>query len=152
MEITKTADVSIKALFQVVTESLKRDYQENTLKKLKKEDIIPGLNYIKTFGSSKQNQIKVIVERFEIPNQYDVSFCSNRGKQTISYHFQELEANKTLITYVQNLQASDIFQKGNHFLMNTLFKKSIEKQTQAQLEALVMHAKSLDISEKERQS
>ncbi|MEQ9809305.1 DUF3284 domain-containing protein [Streptococcus jiangjianxini] len=152
MEITKTADVSITALFQVVTDSLKKDYHDNTLKKLADEAIVTGLNYIKTFGSSQQHQIKVVVESFDAPNQYVVSFHSNRGKQTISYHFKELEANKTLITYVQDLQASDIFQKGNRFLMNTVFKKSIEKQTQAQLDALIMHAKALDTSEKERQS
>ncbi|MBJ8325302.1 DUF3284 domain-containing protein [Streptococcus pacificus] len=141
MIVKKQGDVSQKALFEAIVASLKKDYYESTKTVLVDSDIKVGLSYIKTFGSKNQHQVRITLDRFESPNVYGVIFSSNRGKQHISYFLEETSPQSTLITYQQENEINDIFQKANQFLMEKILKKSLERQINAQLSGMIKYVK-----------
>lgn len=145
MKVEKKVQVSVDKLFDVVTASLKNDYEQNTSQPLFDDNIQPGLTYLKSFGRNQQHQVKVLLTAFEKPRLYEVVFSSNRGKQTVSYCFSSLSKDESTITYQQKVSEADFFQKANNFLLNKLFKKSIERQIDAQLNALANQAKNSSI-------
>ncbi|HFI0027837.1 TPA: DUF3284 domain-containing protein [Streptococcus suis] len=140
MKISKIGQVPIERLFATIRQSLKDDFQQNTGYTLQDQDIIQGLTYTKVFGDKGQHSVKVIIEEFSAPNCYAVCFHSNRGKEHVCYRLEDLGNAQTNIEYSYEMEAGDIFVKGNHFLMEKLFSKSIKRQTEAQLEALIRHS------------
>lgn len=142
MKVEKEAQVSVEQLFDVVITSLKNDYEQNTAKPLFDADLQPGLTYLKSFGKNQQNQVKVTLIAFKKPSLYEVMFSSNRGKQTVTYGFTRVSKDESMITYQQTLSEADVFQKANHFLLNRLFKKSMKRQIETQLKALINQARN----------
>lgn len=145
MIIRKAVDVSNKQLFQAITSSLMDDYHQNTLSQLHLDQLQEGLSYIKYFGKNKQNNVRVTVTAFESPKVYAASFSSNRGLKKLSYQLEDLGNGKTDIIYEFEMISDDVFQKANRFLMQFLLKKSLIRQTEAQLQALVNYAKTLPL-------
>ncbi|MCU9533638.1 DUF3284 domain-containing protein [Streptococcus sp. CSL10205-OR2] len=141
MIVTKQGDVPQKALFEAIVSSLKKDYYESTKKILEDSDIKTGLTYIKSFGAKNQHQVRITLEHFEAPSVYGVTFSSNRGKQHISYLLEEKAPQTTLITYQQENEITDVFQKANQFLMEKILKKSLERQIDAQLTGMIKYVK-----------
>ncbi|HEL2420697.1 TPA: DUF3284 domain-containing protein [Streptococcus suis] len=137
MKISKIGQVPIERLFATIRQSLKDDFQQNTGSILQDQDIIQGLTYTKTFGDKEQHSVKVIVEEFTAPYCYAVCFHYNRGKEHVRYQLEDLGNDQTNIEYSYEMEAGDIFVKGNQFLMEKIFSKSIKRQTNAQLEALI---------------
>ncbi|ABP91038.1 TPA: DUF3284 domain-containing protein [Streptococcus suis] len=137
MKISKIGQVPIERLFATIRQSLKDDFQQNTGSILQDQDIIQGLTYTKTFGDKGQHSVKVTVEEFTAPYCYAVCFHSNRGKEHVRYQLEDLGNDQTNIEYSYEMEAGDIFVKGNQFLMEKIFSKSIKRQTNAQLEALI---------------
>lgn len=140
MKISKTGQVSIEQLFATVRQSLKDDYQQNTGSFLLDQDIVEGLTYTKIFGDKGQHSVKVTVEEFTPPKCYAVCFHSNRGKEHVCYRLEDLGNAQTRIEYSCEMEAGDIFAKGNYFLMKKFFSKSIKRQAETQLEALIRHS------------
>ncbi|HEM6453245.1 DUF3284 domain-containing protein [Streptococcus suis] len=137
MKIKKIGQVPIEQLFAAIGRSLKEDYQQNTGRPLLDQDIQEGLTYVKTFGDKGEHSVKVRVEEFLAPYRYAVCFHSNRGKEHVRYQLEDLGNDQTNIEYSYEMEAGDIFVKGNQFLMEKIFSKSIKRQTNAQLEALI---------------
>lgn len=140
MKISKIGHISIEQLFATIRQSLKDDYQQNTGCSLRDQDIVEGLTYTKIFGDKGQHSVKVTVEALVVPDCYAVCFHSNRGKEHVCYRLEDLGNAQTKIEYSYEMEAGDIFAKGNYFLMKKLFSKSIKRQAEAQLEALIRHS------------
>ncbi|MGL6299964.1 DUF3284 domain-containing protein [Streptococcus iniae] len=143
MIIRKEVDVSRNQLFKAISLSLMEDYHQNTLTHLQPEQLREGLTYIKHYGKNNQHNVRVTVTAFEAPKKYPACFSSNRGLKQLSYRLEDLGHQKTAIVYEFEMISEDIFQKANQFLMQILLKKSLQKQTQAQLQALVNYAKTM---------
>lgn len=141
MKIKKIGQVPIEQLFAAIGRSLKEDYQQNTGRPLLDQDIQEGLTYVKTFGDKGEHSVKVRVEEFLAPYRYAVCFHSNRGKEHICYDLHALGGNQTEIEYSYEMEAADLFMRGNYFLMEKVFSKSLKRQTDAQLEALIRYSK-----------
>lgn len=139
MKMTKVGQVPIEQLFATIRQSLKDDYQQNVGIPLPDQDIKEGLTYVKTFGEKGQHSVKVLVEEFTAPYTYAVCFSSNRGKEHIRYDLQDLGDQQTQIDYSYQMEAGDVFVKGNYFLMEKLFSRSLKRQTEAQLDALIRY-------------
>lgn len=141
MKVSKVGKVPIDRIFEVVLQSLEDDYQENTGKVLEPYDRTAGLSYVKCFGDKNQHTVGVKVLKLEQPNLYKVHFQSNRGDEFITYEFQAINEEETQVSYAYDFVATDWFGKANHFLMTKLLTKSLERQFDAQLQALIRHAK-----------
>ncbi len=142
MKITKVGEASIDQIFKAIKASLKDDYFKNTKTELDDHAIKPGLTYLKQFGKNNQNSVRVTLKEFVAPSVYTIVFSSNRGQQDVTYQLKAVDENHTEITYSFHSQPKDLFQKGNDFLMKRLFKKSMERQSEAQLEALIRYSKN----------
>ncbi|WP_155965008.1 DUF3284 domain-containing protein [Streptococcus ruminantium] len=140
MKLTRVGQVPVEHLFDTIRRSLKEDYQQHAGVPLLDQDIREGLTYTKTFGEKGQHSVKVIVEEFAVPSCYAVCFHSNRGKEHIRYSLRDLGNNQTEIEYSYEMEAGDIFAKGNYFLMKKLFSKSLKRRTEAQLEAMIRYS------------
>ncbi|MFX3772393.1 DUF3284 domain-containing protein, partial [Streptococcus suis] len=55
----------------------------------------------------------------------------------VRYQLEDLGNDQTNIEYSYEMEDGDIFVKGNQFLMEKIFSKSIKRQKNAQLEALI---------------
>lgn len=140
MKVTTVGKVPIDRVFEIVLQSLADDYQENTGEVLEPHERTAGLSYVKRFGDKNQHTVGVKVLNLEQPNLYKVHFQSNRGDEFITYEFQALSEEETQVSYAYDFVARDWFGKANHFLMSKLLTKSLERQFDAQLQALIRHA------------
>ncbi|MGQ7330280.1 DUF3284 domain-containing protein [Streptococcus suis] len=140
MEITKTYPVSIDRLFEAIVTSLKEDYRQNTGEEPAEVDLVAGLTYQKRFGEKHQHSVQVTLLELTSPSLYSVRFSSNRGKETMTYQLTPIDEGHTGIQYSYGVEAADFFTKANYFLMEKLMAKSLERQTEAQLDALVRYA------------
>ncbi|MGT2934940.1 DUF3284 domain-containing protein [Streptococcus castoreus] len=143
MIISTEGDISINQCFEAIRRSLQDDYRQNTLKQLPLSDLKEGLSYTKRYGKHHEHTVKVLVTAFEVPSLYAARFSSNRGIKELSYYLEALGEHRTRITYQYEMKAVDFFQKVNQLIMGKLFKKSLERQSHAQLAALIQYAKQL---------
>lgn len=141
MLVTRTTDLPKEALFNVIKHSLKMDYQAATGQLLHDKDIRSGLSYIKTFGKNSQSSIKITVDVFQEPDCYAVLYSSNRGKQLLTYQLMTLADGQTEISCRQAVLTQGLLQKANQYLTTILFKKSLEKRLEAQLQGLIVSTK-----------
>lgn len=137
MIVTRTTDLSRDSLFAAIKMSLCSDYESATGNKLLDKDIKSGISYVKSFGKNKQNTIKITLKEFIESERYAVFYSSNRGKHLISYSLVTLESGDTQITCQQEVLVDGFFQQINQMLTNLLFKKSLEKRIDAQLQGLI---------------
>lgn len=140
MKVTRIGTVPIARLFETLLRSLQADYQENTGELLGLQELQAGLTYIKQFGDKNQHSVGVKVLELQEPSLYRVHFQSNRGDEFITYECQALNQEETQVSYAYDFVAKDWFGKANHFLMSKLLTKSLERQFDAQLQALIRHA------------
>ncbi|HEP1264788.1 TPA: DUF3284 domain-containing protein [Streptococcus pyogenes] len=143
MIISAEGDVSVHHCFEAMLISLQEDYRQNTLRQLSRDDIKAGINYVKHYGKYKERTVRVLITALEAPQLYTACFSSNHGIKELAYQLEALGENRTRITYSYDYHPLDIFQKANQFIVGKLFKKSLERQSQAQLAALIQYAKQL---------
>lgn len=137
MLVTRRTDLPKEAIFKVIKESLKADYESATGKVLSDDAIGSGLTYLKTFGQKGQNSVKITVETLQEPDCYAVLYSTNRGKQLLTYQLMTLSDGQTEVSCRQAVLTEGIVQKANQYLTNLFFRKSLEKRLDAQLQGLI---------------
>ena len=134
MKITKTYLTSAGAYFDSILTSLRADYQRSTGKHLETNQQLTGLKYITSFGNKGIQQAEVeIVELIE-NQRYRAIISSNRGKQIITYDIDSLSPNQIRVNYEEIVEQTDFFTKWNYKLLSILFRKSLQKKMEAQLD------------------
>lgn len=138
MEVTKTYNVSMQRMFDVLRNSFLEDYLTNTRQTLAPDQIVEGLSYIKSFG--KHNQVQVVVKQIESPYIYDVEIRSNRGINRMTYRLKELAEWQTEVTYSESIELGDIIGKLNYKLLYPFMRKRMEQRMALQLDTIANHA------------
>lgn len=123
MIISAEGDVSVHHCFEAMLISLQEDYRQNTLRRLSRDDIKAGINYVKHYGKYKERTVRVLITALEAPQLYTACLSSNHGIKELAYRLEALGENRTRITYSYDYHPLDIFQKQIILLLANCSKK-----------------------------
>lgn len=90
MIISAEGDVSVHHCFEAMLISLQEDYRQNTLRRLSRDDIKAGINYVKHYGKYKERTVRVLITALEAPQLYTACFSSNHGIKELAYRLEAL--------------------------------------------------------------
>lgn len=144
MEVNLDLDVNKEEFFEFIYESIIKDIEESTGKKLSKEDIIQGYKYDKNLKNKlgRAGNVEVTILEFVPYKKYVAEFKSNQGKNIISYEINNLNNEKINVTYFEDYIAPDKLKDWNFKLMNFFYKKKSMKRAESILKNIERYIKN----------
>lgn len=132
MQVSLNLDVTKKEFFGFLSDSIIQDINENTGKKLLREEIFENYNYHKNMKNKmgRQGEVKVTIVEFKPCQIYTAKFQSNQGENIISYNIKELANKKINVTYIEDYIAPDKLKALNFKLVNLLYKKRAQLKSE----------------------
>ncbi|NBI07205.1 DUF3284 domain-containing protein [Senegalia massiliensis] len=144
MEVNLDLDVNKEEFFEFIYESIIKDIEESTGKKLSKEDIIQSYKYDKNLKNKlgRAGNVEVTILEFVPYKKYVAEFKSNQGKNIISYEINNLNNEKINVTYFEDYIAPDKLKDWNFKLMNFFYKKKSMKRAESILKNIERYIKN----------
>lgn len=140
MEVSKIYPTKAKTVFDFLTGLFIEDYEASTGQPISAEEIVSGLTYTKKKEQTGSFSLQVL--EFSAPENYKVEISSNRGKQIIHYHLEEVDSEQVKITYSESDESSGFFNSWNYKILQPFFKKKLQKRMLLQIDKLVEFAQS----------
>lgn len=143
MEVSRVFEGSKEKMFSIFTNSILEDIKNFTDEDMTQFEIKEGYSYKKPLRSKigKEGDIKVVIQKFDIPNIYEATFESAQGVNTLSYLLEEIDDTHFKLTYNENFVSEKKSNNLNFGLMSKLYKRSNKKQADLllnQLEAMML--------------
>lgn len=145
MIIKKTMNTTVQKLHDFILEMVVQDIRntsnEQSCQTINTSDIKEGFTYTKSIlnKTGKQGSVKTRIETLK-PGQYQVSFTSANGVNTVQYSYNQSSEDDIELVYEEHFESDAKLKNMNHAFMSTLYKRSNRRRINAllnQIEQLV---------------
>lgn len=124
--------------FSIILNSVLADIQTSTNKTVDATELTEGYTYLKPFRKhrGKVKEMKVEITKFKIPYEYEATFYSAQGNNTLRYQLEDIDDHSFRLSYEEDFSSNKGSANLNFKFMSKLFKRSTTKKMNAVLECI----------------
>ncbi len=137
MRVVKIMNASEDSLYRLINDMIIQDIHntynsQHTIKNLKE-----GYTYTKEIvnKTGKPGTVQTKIEKLEL-GEYQVSFTSSQGVNTINYSYKEIGDGLLELVYEENFESASKAKRMNHSLMSYFYKRSNKKRINQTLDQI----------------
>ncbi|SJZ38522.1 DUF3284 domain-containing protein [Anaerorhabdus furcosa] len=142
MQIQQQLKISANQFSQHILNSIQYELKEYGQVNVDKDHIRAGITYKKPLTTQMKQTDHVTVEITKLeksPFEYEATFDSTQGRNTIRYSAKDLNENECLVTYEEDFVGKDTMKKLNHKLMRVFYKGRSKRRIHYLLNAIEDH-------------
>lgn len=126
MEISRVIAGSSQTFFETLMESVLFDINSSTNIIHQKEHVKEGFHYQKNLKNKmgRGGNVRVEITKLEEPYEYEATFSSAQGINTLSYCAKELDHGQIEVRYGEDFVSSSSLKRMNYKIMSRLYKRS----------------------------